>query len=164
MLSFLSIARIEEVPEFGALVLGVPLAMRIAKGVNPFLGARFLFVSAGAAERSVKSAFRQGVEKGFGLQQSAALLCAKRKWIRAASDAPLRSCERSVPRRFPWCRSLETRSFPGICSWYRRAARGKGIFPGKKAFCASRSITEESLPMEYSITGCENSATASRRM
>ena len=41
---------------------------------------------------------------------------------------------------------------------------GNGIFPGKNAFCASRSITEESFPMEYSITGRANSATASRRM
>jgi hypothetical protein len=30
---------------------------------------------------------------------------------------------------------------------------GKGIAPEKKAFCASRSITDESLPMEYNITG-----------
>jgi hypothetical protein len=28
--------------------------------------------------------------------------------------------------------------------------------PGKNAFCASRSMTEESLPIEYSITGFEN--------
>ena len=29
---------------------------------------------------------------------------------------------------------------------------------GWKAFCANRSITEESLPMEYSMTGFSNSS------
>jgi hypothetical protein len=33
-----------------------------------------------------------------------------------------------------------------------------------KAFCARRSSTELSLPIEYSITGRSNSATTSRRM
>src|ERR1700722_14697845 len=42
--------------------------------------------------------------------------------------------------------------------------RGNGILPGKNAFWARRSITDESLPIEYSITGCANSAAASRRM
>src|SRR5215469_16123725 len=42
--------------------------------------------------------------------------------------------------------------------------KGKGSLPGKKAFCARRSITEESFPMEYNITGFANSAAASRRM
>ena len=41
---------------------------------------------------------------------------------------------------------------------------GNGIGPGWKAFCASRSSTEESLPIEYSITGLLHSATTSRRM
>src|SRR5579872_2152022 len=41
---------------------------------------------------------------------------------------------------------------------------GKGGFDGKKAFIARCSMTPESLPMEYSITGLRNSATTSRRM
>ena len=41
---------------------------------------------------------------------------------------------------------------------------GKGIGPGWKAFCARRSMTDESFPIEYSITGRSNSATTSRRM
>ena len=41
---------------------------------------------------------------------------------------------------------------------------GNGRGAGAKAFSASRSITELSLPIEYSITGFSNSATASRRM
>ena len=36
--------------------------------------------------------------------------------------------------------------------------------PGANAFWASRTMTDESLPTEYSITGRSNSATTSRRM
>ena len=39
---------------------------------------------------------------------------------------------------------------------------GNGILPGKKAFWASRTIQEESFPMEYSMTGFGNSAATSR--
>src|ERR1700722_16677596 len=41
---------------------------------------------------------------------------------------------------------------------------GNGGFEGKKAFRARCSITPESLPIEYSITGLANSATTSRMM
>src|SRR4029434_6381740 len=40
--------------------------------------------------------------------------------------------------------------------------KGNGIGPGQNAFCASRSITEESLPIEYSITGFAAVAATSR--
>src|SRR4051794_5138588 len=43
-------------------------------------------------------------------------------------------------------------------------SRGNGSGPGKNAFCANRTMTLESLPIEYSITGRSNSATTSRRM
>jgi hypothetical protein len=39
---------------------------------------------------------------------------------------------------------------------------GNGIGAGWKAFWASRSRTDESLPMEYSITGRWNSEATSR--
>ena len=42
--------------------------------------------------------------------------------------------------------------------------RERAAAPGANAFCASRSMTELSLPIEYIITGFSNSATASRRM
>ena len=41
---------------------------------------------------------------------------------------------------------------------------GNGGFAGKNAFIARCSITELSLPMEYSITGRSHSATTSRMM
>ena len=50
-------ATVVEVPEFGTLVLGVPLAVLVAKGKNPFLRSRFLLITAGASERCVESAF-----------------------------------------------------------------------------------------------------------
>ena len=41
---------------------------------------------------------------------------------------------------------------------------GKGGREGQKAFIARCSITDESLPMEYSITGFSNPAATSRMM
>src|SRR5215472_7158695 len=41
---------------------------------------------------------------------------------------------------------------------------GKGIWPGKNALRARWSITDESLPMEYSSTGRSNWPAVSRRM
>ena len=41
---------------------------------------------------------------------------------------------------------------------------GNGSGPGWNAFIASRTITDESLPIEYSITGFSNSAATSRMM
>ncbi|MCY1413219.1 hypothetical protein D9M71_286460 [compost metagenome] len=41
---------------------------------------------------------------------------------------------------------------------------GNGSLPGKNALRARCSITAESLPMEYSITGLSNSAATSRMM
>ena len=41
---------------------------------------------------------------------------------------------------------------------------GNGGLPGAKAFIASRSMTELSLPIEYIITGFSASAATSRMM
>jgi hypothetical protein len=43
-------------------------------------------------------------------------------------------------------------------------SRGNGGLPGWKAFIAKCSITDESLPIEYSITGLRNDAATSRMM
>ena len=53
-----------------------------------------------------------------------------------------------------------SRNFHVVSTW----SSGKGKGPGAKAFCARRSITELSFPIEYIITGFSNSETASRRM
>ena len=59
-------AAVVEVPQFGALVLGVPLAEGVAEGVDALLGARFLFVAARAAEGRVEAALRRARRAGRG--------------------------------------------------------------------------------------------------
>ena len=61
-------AAVEEVPEFGALVLGVPLAEVVAVGEEALLGAGFLFVAASAAEAGVVLVLLDGIEQGDGLE------------------------------------------------------------------------------------------------
>src|ERR1019366_5226767 len=54
-------AAVVEAPELGTLILGVPLAEGVAEAVDALLGARFLFVAAGAAECGVEVAGAEGV-------------------------------------------------------------------------------------------------------
>jgi hypothetical protein len=55
-------ARIEYVPKFRPLILGVPLAQGIAERIDAFFRARFFFVAARSAEGRVETAFGEGVK------------------------------------------------------------------------------------------------------
>ena len=57
-----------EVPQLGALVLGVPLAELVAEGEDPLLGAGPLLVAAGAAEGGVEAVLVDRVEQRRRLQ------------------------------------------------------------------------------------------------
>src|SRR5882757_1485838 len=61
-------AGVIEVPQFGALVLRVPLPGAIAKGKDAFLGAGLFFVAAGSPERSVKAVGTQAIQQCGGLE------------------------------------------------------------------------------------------------
>ena len=99
-------ARVVEVPQLRALVLGIPLALFVAEGEDAFLGAGFLFVAPRAADGRVEAARAQPVQQGLGLQQSAAALRAQPERVRAVGDrllvgiddqlgADLRACSES---------------------------------------------------------------------
>ena len=77
------VAAVVKIPKFRALVLRIPLAERVAEGIDAFFRAGFFFVAARAAERRVETAFGQRVEQRARLQQAAALLRAQRVGIRA---------------------------------------------------------------------------------
>ena len=72
-------AAVIQIPQFRTLILGIPLAILIAEGEDPLLGAGFLLVAPGAAECDVESTLGQSVEQGAGLQKTAALLCSEPK-------------------------------------------------------------------------------------
>ena len=61
-------AAVVEVPQLGALVLGVPLAEVVAEGEDPLLGPGALLVAARAAEGRVEAVLLDGVEQRHGLQ------------------------------------------------------------------------------------------------
>ena len=62
MLSPLFLARVIEVPQFGALVFGVPVVRCCAEGEDALFGAAFLFIAPSAAKGGIKTA---SVERGF---------------------------------------------------------------------------------------------------
>src|ERR1035437_8869260 len=62
-------AAVIQVPQFRALVFGVPLAVGVAEGVDPFLGARFFLFAPGAADGRIDSMLRDGLQQGARLEQ-----------------------------------------------------------------------------------------------
>src|SRR6202023_2114377 len=81
--------RIENIPELRPLIFRIPLTQRVAKRVNSFLRARFLFVPARSPKRSVEASFCKGVQKRFCFEQPAALLGSERKRISAGVQGGL---------------------------------------------------------------------------
>ena len=63
----LVLAGVVEVPQFGALVLGIPAVAGIAEGKNALLGAGFFLVAAGPAEGRIEAIFVEGLLQAVGL-------------------------------------------------------------------------------------------------
>ena len=62
----LVLAGVVEVPQFGALVLGVPAVPGIAEGENALLGAGFFLVAPRAAKGRIKAVFVEGLLEAVG--------------------------------------------------------------------------------------------------
>ena len=92
-------AAVEEVPELGALVLGVPLAGVVAEGKDALLGARFFFVAACSAECCVEAVLAQAVEQRRGLEQPAAALGAELRRGSRRRRVPLVAPDDQLERR-----------------------------------------------------------------
>ena len=141
-------AAVQQVPQLRPLVLGIPLALRVAQREDPLLGARSLLVAPSAAERGVEIARLERVEQRLGLEQSAAALRADQERLRAVGNRLLVGVDDQPGADLGGVPVRGTRSSRGTCRSCRRAAAGTGIGPGWNAFCASRSRTDESLPIE----------------
>ena len=61
-------AAVEQIPELGPLVLGVPLSEAVAKRINPLFGSRLFLIAARTAKRRIKTTFGQGIEQRPRLQ------------------------------------------------------------------------------------------------
>src|SRR5688500_12414502 len=77
---------VQQVPGLGTLAFRIPLAVRVADREYALLGARALFVAAGAADGGVKVARLEGVEQRLRLQEPAAALGAHPERLRAIAD------------------------------------------------------------------------------
>ena len=66
-----AVPRVEDVPQLGALVLGVPLAEVVAQADHALLGPGLLLVAPAAAEHPVEAVHRDGLEQRLGLQRVA---------------------------------------------------------------------------------------------
>ena len=62
------VSPVEEIPEFGALVFGIPLAELITVRKEALLGAGLFLITAAATEAGVEFVLLDGVEKGNGLK------------------------------------------------------------------------------------------------
>jgi hypothetical protein len=59
---------IEDIPQFRALVFGIPLSEFIAMRKEPFFGTGFLFIAAAASDGYIEFVFFDGIQQGNGLQ------------------------------------------------------------------------------------------------
>ena len=76
-----------KIPKLGTLILRVPLAGAIAKGVDTLLGARLLLIAPGPAEGCLEAVVREGVKKSLRLEQTTTTFCVEQNGIRYATPA-----------------------------------------------------------------------------
>ena len=76
-----------DIPQLGALVLGVPLVELVAEGEDTLFGTALFLVAAGATEGSVEFILVEGVEQGLRLHQVRVHLAA----VGEGADAGLES-------------------------------------------------------------------------
>ena len=81
-------AGVEQRPQLGALLFGLPLAKAVAVAEDAFFGAGLFFITAGAAHEHVKAVFFNGFEQRHGLV-AVARLQRVREANRAAFDGVL---------------------------------------------------------------------------
>src|SRR6516225_6719033 len=75
--------RVEDVPEFRPLILRVPLAVAVAKGINALLGAGFFLVSPRPSKRCGEPSGFECIQKRPSLEQAAAPLRSERERVRS---------------------------------------------------------------------------------
>ena len=132
----------------GRWFFGSHWPLRVAQREDALLGPRAFLVAAGAAEGRVEVAGLERVEQRLRLEQPAAPLRADQKRLRAVGDRFLVGVDDQRGADFRRCTGRGTRSSRGTCTSCPRAGAGRESGPGWNAFCASRSSTDESLPIE----------------
>src|SRR5262249_40376347 len=78
-----------EIPEFGALILWVPLTELVSEGKETLLCTGLLFVAPRAANRRIEVVVAKSGQESFRLEKATAPLRAKIKWVRAVRNRGL---------------------------------------------------------------------------
>ena len=125
-------AGVVEVPELGALVLGVPLAGLVAEGEDALLGAGFFFVAACSAEGCVEAVLAEAVEEGGGLEQAAAALGSEGYGVGSVGEGLFVAPDAQVEAEFFREVIAEGDHLDGTCSRCRCAAAGREWGPGRR--------------------------------
>lgn len=137
--------------------------LAVAERVHALFGAGLLFIATGAAERCVETMLVEGLFQAFGFHDVGVLGAAVGERVDVLRHAIGVDMGDEVRAQFFDHLVAELVHF-----WnFQRVSTcitGNGSLPGKNALRAVCSITAESLPMEYSITGLSNSAATSRMM
>src|SRR6185436_14814240 len=77
---------VQQVPELGPLMLGVPLTFGIPEREDALLGTRALLVAPRAAEGGVEVSRLERVEQRLGFQKTTAALCADQERLGAVGN------------------------------------------------------------------------------
>ena len=138
---------VEQTPELGPLVARVPDVRRRAMREDALLRPALLFVTPGAANGGIEFPFVERLAQRFGLHDVGIDRLARRHRRDAAGQPFFVDVHTKVQAQL--CRGAIAKrnhllELPGRVD----VKEGKRYPRGKKAFCASRSSTLESLPME----------------
>ena len=90
-------AAVVDVPELGALVLGVPLVELVAEAEDAFLGPRLLLVATGSAEGCIELILVQRIEQSLCLHQVGMHLAAMREGSYASAEGLHVALHNQVP-------------------------------------------------------------------
>ena len=130
---------------------------------DALLGARFFFVAPRPADRRVEAVKVQRLPQRLGLHHVGMPRRTVAERADILPDAVGVDMDQQIEAEFAdalVAKGDHLAKLPGRID----VQQGNGGLPGWKAFIARCSSTEESLPIEYSMTGLRNSAATSRMM
>ena len=156
-------ARVVQVPQFGALVLRVPLAELVAEREDALLGARLFLVAPGAADAGVEAELGDGVEQRHRLVRRCGFrrrASARRGRARSNPRPSARSGARPARPRA----GRGTRSLRESCARCRCAAAGTGSGRGGTPSRPGAAARASPCRRRTAAPGCAHWPATSRRM
>src|SRR5439155_14000244 len=124
------VARVEQLPQLGPLVLGIPAVLRRAEREDPLLRARLLLVAPRPAEGRVEAVLVERLLQRLGLHHVRVDDGAVREWIDPAAKAVLVDVYEQVEivlLRHPVAEGVHLAELPGRVDMQEREGRLRGM-------------------------------------